>query len=211
MMLPSPLHPHVPCRPRSLLRRAFGIVLLAAPAGLIPGSVAAQGVTTSAIDGFVSSQDGAPVADATVLAVHLPSGTEYRAVVRAGGAYTIPNMRVGGPYRVTASFIGFEPSTEDNVFLILGQTRRVDFKLTARAVELQEIAVTGEQDKVLNPDRTGAATYITPEQVDVLPTIKRSTRDLTRLDPRSDGNFSFAGRNWLFNNVSLDGSYFNNP
>ena len=45
----------------------------------------------------------------------------------------------------------------------------------------------------------------------LLPSIKRSTRDLTRLDPRSDGNFSFAGRNWLYNNVSLDGSYFNNP
>ena len=44
-----------------------------------------------------------------------------------------------------------------------------------------------------------------------LPSIKRSTRDLTRLDPRSDGNFSFAGRNWLYNNISLDGSYFNNP
>ncbi|MGZ5384929.1 MAG: TonB-dependent receptor domain-containing protein, partial [Acidimicrobiia bacterium] len=59
--------------------------------------------------------------------------------------------------------------------------------------------------------RTGAATYIDPKQVEVLPSIKRSTRDLTRLDPRSDGNFSFAGRNWLYNNVSLDGSYFNNP
>jgi outer membrane receptor protein involved in Fe transport len=47
--------------------------------------------------------------------------------------------------------------------------------------------------------------------VEILPSIKRSTRDLTRLDPRSDGNFAFAGRNWLFNNVSLDGSYFNNP
>ncbi|MEO2186241.1 MAG: TonB-dependent receptor, partial [bacterium] len=44
-----------------------------------------------------------------------------------------------------------------------------------------------------------------------MPSIKRSTRDLTRLDPRSDGNFSFGGRNWLYNNISLDGSYFNNP
>jgi hypothetical protein len=64
---------------------------------------------------------------------------------------------------------------------------------------------------VLDAGRTGAATYINPRQVEVLPSIKRSTRDLTRLDPRSDGNFSFAGRNWLYNNVSLDGSYFNNP
>ena len=44
----------------------------------------------------------------------------------------------------------------------------------------------------------------------MMPSVKRSTRDLTRLDPRSDGNFSFAGRNWLYNNISLDGSYFNN-
>jgi len=36
-------------------------------------------------------------------------------------------------------------------------------------------------------------------------------RDLIRTDPRNDGNLSFAGRNWLFNNLSVDGSYFNNP
>ena len=64
---------------------------------------------------------------------------------------------------------------------------------------------------MLNADRTGAATSIGAEQVAVLPTVSRSTRDLTRVDPRSDGNFSFGGRNWLYNNVTLDGSYFNNP
>src|SRR5206468_5901229 len=82
---------------------------------------------------------------------------------------------------------------------------------TPQAVQLEELVVSGERDKVLDAGRTGAATYIDPKQVEVLPSVKRSTRDLTRLDPRSDGNFSFAGRNWLYNNVSLDGSYFNNP
>src|SRR3990170_1586567 len=120
-------------------------------------------------------------------------------------------MRVGGPYRVTATMIGFQPRTEENVQLSLGQTLRLDLALIAQAVELEEIAVTAERDRVLDAGRTGAATYIDPRQVEVLPSIKRSTRDLTRLDPRSDGNFSFAGRNWLYNNISLDGSYFNNP
>src|SRR3990170_5553713 len=120
-------------------------------------------------------------------------------------------MRVGGPYRVTATMIGFQPRTEENVQLSLGQTLRLDLALTAQVVELEEIAVTAERDEVLDAGRTGAATYVSPEQVELLPSIKRSTRDLTRLDPRSDGNFSFAGRNWLYNNVSLDGSYFNNP
>ena len=188
-------------------RTAASLLLLAAG---LPAVVAAQGVTTAAIDGFITQETGEPITEANIVAVHLPSGTQYHAVARTGGAYTIANMRIGGPYRVTASYIGFEPKSQDGVFLSLGQTSRVDLSLKAQAVQLQEIAVTGEEDKVLNPDRTGAATFISPQQVEILPSIKRSTRDLTRLDPRSDGNFAFAGRNWLYNNVSLDGSYFNN-
>ena len=185
-------------------------VFLIAAALILPTALFAQGVTTSAMNGFVQDMDGAAIAQANVTAIHLPTGTTYRAVVRVGGAYTILNMRVGGPYRVTVSYIGFEPKTENDIFLNLGQNRRLDFRLERQVVQIQELVIAGQRDQVLNADRTGAATFITPRQVEALPSIKRSTRDLTRLDPRSDGNFSFAGRNWLYNNVSLDGSYFNN-
>ena len=178
---------------------------------LTPTLASAQGVTTAAMNGLVRSQDGTPLPDATVVAIHQPSGTQYRAVVRPGGAYTIPNMRVGGPYRVTATYVGYQPKSETDVFLSLGQNFRLDFSLIRQAVTLEALEVTGERDEVLNAGRTGAATFIDPTRVAILPSIKRSTRDLTRLDPRSDGNFSFAGRNWLYNNISLDGSYFNNP
>jgi hypothetical protein len=184
--------------------------LLVAVSLLLPSTLLAQGVTTSAMNGFVQEENGTPIVQANVTATHLPTGTIYRAVVRPGGAYNIPNMRVGGPYRVSVAYVGFRPKTENDIFLNLGQNRRLDFELERQVVELQELVIAGERDAVLNADRTGAATYITPEQVEALPSIKRSTRDLTRLDPRSDGNFSFAGRNWLYNNVSLDGSYFNN-
>jgi len=178
---------------------------------LAPRLAEAQGVTTSALNGFITSDVGKPLEDAQIVAVHLPSGTEYRTTARTGGAYSLLNMRVGGPYRVTATMIGFQPKTAENVELNLGETQRVDLALEPQVVELEEIAVTAAADDILDAGRTGAATYISPVQVEVLPSIKRSTRDLTRLDPRSDGNFSFAGRNWLYNNVSLDGSYFNNP
>jgi hypothetical protein len=177
----------------------------------LPALGFAQGVTTAALSGLVTSQDGSPIVDANIVALHLPSGTQYRAVARSGGAYTIPNIRVGGPYRVTAAFVGYEPKREEDVFLSLGQNLRLDFSLVRQAVQLQAREVAGVIDEVLNAGRTGAATFIDPTQVALLPSIKRSTRDLTRLDPRSDGNFSFAGRNWLYNNISLDGSYFNNP
>ncbi len=170
-----------------------------------------QGVTTASINGFVFNQDGNALPGANVIAVHEPSGTKYGAATRENGVFNLPNLKIGGPYTITASFIGFNTYSEANIFLNIGQTLKFDIELVDESVELGELVVTGETDNILNSARTGAETSINPDEVLALPSIKRSTRDLTRLDPRSDGNFSFGGKNWLFNNVSVDGSYFNNP
>lgn len=185
--------------------------LLLCGALALSSALLAQGVTTAEMHGFVTAPDGSPLARATVLAVHLPSNTIYRALVRTGGAYNLPNMRVGGPYRVVVTLIGYRPDTAQDVSVSLGQNLRQDFRLQAQAVQLAEILVAAPSDEVLNTGRTGAATFVNELTVIAVPSIKRSTRDLIRLDPRNDGNFAFAGRNWLFNNISLDGSYFNNP
>ena len=176
-----------------------------------PRILLAQGVTTASLSGTVTSENGEPLPGANVVAVHEPTGTKYGVAVRVTGQYNIVNMKVGGPYTVTASQVGFKSESKSNVFLSLGQEGRVEFHLAEAAVQGQEVVVTAEVDPVLNAGRTGAATYVDRDAVTELPSIRRSTRDLTRLDPRSDGNFSFGGRNWLFNNISLDGSYFNNP
>ena len=67
-------------------------------------SIMAQ-VTTSSINGkvVVGNEN---VIGATVTAVHVPSGTTYNAVTNVDGRYTIQGMRVGGPYKVTISYIG---------------------------------------------------------------------------------------------------------
>ncbi|MEW5915386.1 MAG: carboxypeptidase regulatory-like domain-containing protein [Gemmatimonadota bacterium] len=176
-----------------------------------PAFVLAQGVTTSALHGVVTGEDGVAVAGANVVALHVPSGTQYRALTTTLGAYNLPNLRVGGPYRLTVTLLGYQPQTRDSVFLELGQTLRHDFRIIRQAVQIAGVQITTDRDPTLNAGRTGAATSIAPELVIAVPSIKRSTRDLTRLDPRSDGNFSFGGRNWLYNNISLDGSYFANP
>ncbi len=178
---------------------------------LLSSGLFAQGVTTGAMNGIVTDSKGDALLGANVVAVHQPSGTKYGTAVRAGGAFNLPNLKIGGPYTVTVSHVGYKTQTQEEVFIGLGQNLRLDFKLIEEILTTGVIEVTAEQDAVLNSGRTGAATYITPTQVAELPSVKRSTRDLTRLDPRSDGNFSFGGRNWLYNNISLDGSYFNNP
>ncbi|MDQ3951058.1 MAG: carboxypeptidase-like regulatory domain-containing protein, partial [Gemmatimonadota bacterium] len=198
----------IPRRPRTL--SVLAAVVLALVAALRPPpAVHAQGVTTGNVAGIVTDSAGTPIANATVVAIHVPSGTQYRAVTRSGGAYNLPNVRVGGPYRVTASFLGFQPGTRENVFAALGETQRIDFRLGRAAVQLAGVQVSARRDET-EGIRTGAATFIDPLQVAALPSVNRSTRDLIRIDPRNDGNYAFAGRNWLFNNISLDGSYFNN-
>lgn len=195
----------LPAGLRPALLLLVGLLLLS------PSAALAQGVTTAALSGTVADASGASLAGATVVAVHVPSGTTYGTVANVDGHYNLPNLRVGGPYTVTVTFVGFQSRSENDVYLNLAQNKVLNFTLAEQVAALGEVMVTAETDDVLNADRTGAATTISAEQVRLMPTIKRSTRDLTRLDPRSDGNLSFGGRNWLYNNISLDGSYFNNP
>lgn len=169
-----------------------------------------QGVTTAALNGTVNDANGEPLPGANVVAVHLPSGTTYGAATRLDGRFNIPNVRIGGPYKITASFVSYNPESVEGVSLSLGQTLSIDFKLSELTATLDEIVVAGISDPVLNSDRTGAATYVQREKIQALPSISRSTADFTRLTPQASGN-SFSGRNSLFNNFSLDGSIFNNP
>jgi hypothetical protein len=185
--------------------RLLGLLLFAL---CVPVALRAQGVTTGALSGFVTDSAGAPLPNAYVVAVHVPSGTQYRAVTRSSGAYSLPNLRIGAPYRVTATLLGYRPVTRENVSVALGESQRVDLRLGRVAAQIGGVSVRAQRDET--GTRTGATTVIDSLQVAALPSIKRSTRDLTRLDPRSDGNFAFAGRNWLYNSISLDGSYFSN-
>ncbi|MFT5142815.1 MAG: hypothetical protein ACI80V_002929 [Rhodothermales bacterium] len=200
-----------PDRTTPMERKQLLLLLALLGAGILVTPALGQGVTTGALNGLVLDTAGEPLPGANVIALHAPSGTRYGTAVRTGGQFNIPNMRVGGPYTVTVSFIGFQSAVQANVFVNLAQNLQLDFTLSEQVIQGGEIFVVAEIDDVMNSDRTGAATTISLEQVALMPSIKRSTRDLTRLDPRSDGNLSFGGRNWLYNNISLDGSYYNNP
>ncbi|MCK9211529.1 MAG: carboxypeptidase regulatory-like domain-containing protein [Ignavibacteriaceae bacterium] len=176
----------------------------------LPQKLHSQGVTTASMNGIVKDITGELLPAASVMAIHEPTGTKYGAYTTIDGRFSLPNLKIGGPYSVTVTYVGYKKEEQKNIFLNLGQNFRVEFVLQGEAVNLKEITVLAEKDNTLNSSRTGAATYISTAQVAEMPSIKRSTRDITRLDPRSDGNFSFGGKNWLFNNISLDGSYFNN-
>lgn len=166
--------------------------------------------TTSSISGTVVDEKGLPLPGVTITALHTPTGTNYATVSRVDGRYNLPNLRIGGPYTVTFSFIGFNSKIENDVTLSLGQEFRIDTKLLPTSTSLSEVRITGTQNKVINNSRTGSQEIITRNQIDRLPTINRSIQDYTKLTPSAGSNGSFGGRNGNGNNVTVDGALFNN-
>ena len=172
------------------------------------GGAMAQ-VTTSALSGKVSTEDnGEAVIGATVQAVHEPSGTRYVAVTNVDGRYSIQGMRVGGPYKVTISYVGYRPKVVTGVTLKLGETYSLDEKIAENANELGEVVVSASGSKFTG-EKTGASTNITSTQIQELPTISRSISDIARLSPYANG-MSFAGGDGRSTNFTLDGANLNN-
>ncbi|MCH8569144.1 MAG: carboxypeptidase regulatory-like domain-containing protein [Balneolales bacterium] len=176
---------------------------------LFPVAVWGQGVTTSSLTGVVTDDTGETLPGANITAVHVPSGTSYGTTTRMDGTYRINNMRVGGPYTITVSFIGYRTYIVEEVFLRLGETYNQSVRLSSEDVELDELVVTAIGDRVFNQERTGASTNVDRNRIASVPTITRSINDLTRLTPQSSGT-SFAGRDNRFNNYTVDGSVYNN-
>jgi hypothetical protein len=167
-------------------------------------------VTTSSIKGVVSDENKQSLSGATILATHIPSGTNYGVAASEDGSYIIPNMRVGGPYTIEVSIVGYQSAKLENVYLLLGEKKEINFSLKT-GVDLQEITITSKPDELIDANKTGAGSVVTLEQLQTFPTITRSASDLTRLNPLAAEGGSFGGRNDQFNNYTLDGSIFNNP
>jgi outer membrane receptor protein involved in Fe transport len=172
----------------------------------------AQGVTTGSVTGLVTNAQQQPVAGASVIAIHEPSGTSYEGTTRADGRYMIPNMRVGGPYTVTVAYTGagtaFEPQTKSDIIVNLGVATDLPFSVTGITVT-ETVTVTAVSDTVFSSGRTGAATSVSRAELATLPTVSGRLNDMTRLTPQANG-LSFAGQDNRLNNITVDGSYFNN-
>ena len=135
-------------------------------------------VTTSGMNGTVTDADGQPLAGATVIAVHTPSGTQYGAVSDKNGGYNLQGLRTGGPYTVTFSFVGCQSVEFPGLMLSLGQTLKRDAFLKD-SQELEAVVITADgKNSSMNVNRAGAVTSISNEQIELMPTVNRSMNDI---------------------------------
>ncbi len=210
--------------PNSFLRRI--VILVAALAAFAaPAQLWAQGVTTSSITGVVTDPSGTPVVGAQIKAVDTASGTSYQSVTRETGRFDLPNVRTGGPYRITASANGMTKAVS-GIQTTLSQTAEADIQLGAASAaapgaaagtapdgsaETQRIVVEGSAvEDIYSTDRTGTSTYVTRTEINNLPTITRSLNDYIRLTPQittlGRQGASAAGQNNRSNNIQIDGA-----
>lgn len=166
-------------------------------------------VTTSSLTGTIrDSKETLP--GAGIKAIHTPTGTVYTGMTTNDGRFTINNMRIGGPYTIEVSFVGYKPQTLTDVYLKLGEPYLLNVTLNDNSTTVQTVSIVGGQaNPILNSNKIGSNTVLGRAQIQSLPTISRSVNDLTRLTPQANGT-SIGGGNYRSNNFSVDGANFNN-
>ena len=176
-----------------------------------------QGVTTATMRGQVVDETDQPLPGANVIAVHQPSGSQYGTTTNPNGQFTLPNMRVGGPYQLRVTFVGYETYTQTGLQLSLNQVYELDVELQPATEELEGVEITAERGGVFNAERTGIERSIGAEEIDTSPTLGRDLADFTRLTPQAyvendddDGPaISIAGQNNRYNSIFIDGAVNN--
>ena len=151
-------------------------------------------VTTSGINGKITG-NGEVLPGAAVVAIHVPSGTQYGTITNSDGRFTIQGMRTGGPYTVEVSFIGYTKSTLTDITLYLGESYTVNTDLKESTTEVGEVTVVGIKSSSYS-QKSGGAVNISRQTMESLPTISRGLKDFTKLSPLANvsGNgTSFAG------------------
>ncbi len=166
-------------------------------------------VTTSGLSGRVVTGNNETLPGATIVAVHVPSGTQYGTITNSEGRFNIEGMRPGGPYSIDVSFVGYSTEKFSGITLYLGESFSMNVALKESTVDVGEVMVMGTRSSVFSSNRTGAQEIITSEQMEKLPTINRSLNDFTKLTPMSSGG-NFGGTSYRYNNVTVDGASFNN-
>ncbi|KIO50783.1 TonB-dependent receptor [Flavobacterium hibernum] len=169
---------------------------------LVMGNIFAQ-ITTSSLSAKVN--DGtSPLIDAEVTLTHLPTNSLYKAKTDKQGRFSFENLNAGGPYELEIKSAATKDYSNAQIHLALG-----DNDLPTIAVSkadnnvLEEVVITSSK-----PSSKNNGTGINEKQINGLPVINRGIQDVTKLVPQSSNN-SFAGTNFRYNNVTIDGSINN--
>ncbi|MEO3403971.1 carboxypeptidase regulatory-like domain-containing protein [Mucilaginibacter sp. CAU 1740] len=177
---------------------------------LVPYLLLAQ-TTKSNLSGIVYDSNKVAIEGAIVRIVYQPASTQYGCSSNKAGRFYLPDLKPGGPYQIEISYTGYEPFIQQNVYLGLDEPEVLNVVLKNKQTQLQEVRVSASpiNRPALTTAQTGPSVKNNRQNLNSLPTIKRSVNDFIRLTPQSFGP-AIAGGNYRQNFITIDGSEFNN-
>ena len=184
------------------MKRFYAFMILFTGLILIKTNISFGQETTSTFNGIITDNTGANVAGASIIIKHLPTGFVTGTTSNRKGIFIIPNLKPGGPYNISISYVDLAPQLFENINLSLGNNAEVNIVLKPNNNSLTEVVVASTAKK-----QTGGLS-VGKSQLSTLPTLGRSLSDFTRLTPQSNNN-SFAGSNFRYNNLTVDGAINN--
>jgi len=141
---------------------------------------------------------------------HIPTGNVYRVMAGEDGHFFIGGLRVGGPYALKVSHIGFSPYLRKDFTLRLLDQTRVTIVLHQVDLKAEEVVVTGNRSDRMSEQSQAASLQIDRDQLEALPLPSGSLEDAYRVSPYMVGT-SAIGFNGLYNDVTLDGIAIADP
>lgn len=175
-------------------------------------SVIAQGITTAALNGFVSDSANTPLGGATVTVIHEPSGTRATTTTRSNGQYNLSNLRIGGPYTITVTDANAVTDTKRDVYLDQGDSASQNFVLGSDVVQMDAFSVSEGRDTTFGSGKMGTGSSFNESDIENVSTVRRNIQDVAQLDSRlflgsldQGGQLSAQGQNFRFNSLLVDG------
>lgn len=196
----------------TFMKSVFRSSLLASAAlSLMATSAVFAQETTSAVHGTVVAGSKA-VANASITAIHKPSGTRSVTVSASNGNYDLRGLRIGGPYDIHIVAPGFAAKDLNGVFLQVGETLTLDTDVAA--ADIAEVVVTASLSKDKD---NGPKKVLGVQEIAKVVSVSRDPRDLARRDILvsqdvsggrtgvNGGGVSIAGSNPRYNRIAVDG------
>jgi len=148
------------------------------------------------LSGQVTDPSGAVIANATITAVNVDSGTAYSAQTTKEGTYYIPYV-LPGTYTVSAKAEGFKSAVQDKVRLFAAQGFGQNFKLEVGGTT-ERVEVTDAPPELETTSGSGGQLMLERE-IEAVPLNGRSVYSLIQTTPGSQGG-SGTVRSWDVSN-----------
>lgn len=166
--------------------------------------------TNASIKGKVTDDTGAPLMGASIIVKNNSTGFTSGSITNENGSYKIQQLPLGGPYTITAQYLGFRDLVKEGFTLNLSDVLTADFNMQESATSLDEVVVSSNS-LTKRIEQIGASTKIGAGQIKNLPTEGRNFTRLTSLSPlQGGGSINLGGQRRTSTNVTIDGVNFRN-